>query len=352
MIRTVQIRNFRCFLDRKIENCGRVNVIVGDNGSGKTTLLEALFFALANTSELAARFRQQRGLEGHFAGPVRKIEEGIWRDLFHGRDWSKTISIELAGNGPEARSVHISRGSPQLSIPFSDEKQEHTVGSVSIMWKDSSGQEHLARPKVSKAGFEFEGTDEDLPDFFYFAANNMPSSGENAGRLSELRQSGRASEFTKVFTNEYDWIEDLTIEVMVGAPVIFVKLKDSSERMPLPLVSGGINRIIGVMLAIASRSKTVVLVDEMEDGIYYRHHESIWRAILAMARNCDSQLFVTTHSDEWIRALIRAAGNNVDDIALWRTERGDTRQPDVFLFKGAILKDGIEYGAEIRGGSE
>jgi GNAT superfamily N-acetyltransferase len=50
--------NFRCFADLNIADCRRVNVIVGDNGSGKTSLLEALFFALASSSELgAARIR-------------------------------------------------------------------------------------------------------------------------------------------------------------------------------------------------------------------------------------------------------------------------------------------------------
>jgi energy-coupling factor transporter ATP-binding protein EcfA2 len=239
MIRKAQIRNFRCFADLKIEDCRRVNVIVGDNGSGKTSLLEALFFALASSSELGIRFRQQRGLEGRFAGGTRQIEEAIWRDLFHNSDWSKTISIELTGDGPEARELRIFRGSAQLSIPLLDEKKEQISGSITLVWRDAEGKEHIARPKVSTNGIDFESTAEDLPDFFYFAATHMPNSTENAGRFSELSRTGRAEKFIELFTQEYSWIESLSIEVLVGAPVIYATLKGVKEKIPLPLVSGG-----------------------------------------------------------------------------------------------------------------
>jgi hypothetical protein len=180
----------------------------------------------------------------------------------------------------------------------------------------------------------------------------MPTSTENAGRFSELSRAGRADKFIKLFTKEYSWIESLSIEVLVGAPVIYATLKGVKEKIPLPLVSGGINRIIGVMLAVASRSNAVVLVDEMEDGIYHKHHEALWRAVLTMARSYKAQLFVTTHSDEWLTSLVGAAGNDLDDITLWRIERSDSGQPDLFQFGGPLLRDGIEQGAEVRGGSE
>ncbi len=46
MIRSIDIKNFRCYEHLHVNGCKRVNVIVGDNGSGKTALLEAMFMAL------------------------------------------------------------------------------------------------------------------------------------------------------------------------------------------------------------------------------------------------------------------------------------------------------------------
>src|ERR1700730_1539599 len=113
MINGIEIRNFKCFEHLKIDSCQRINVIVGDNGSGKTALLEAVFWALGSNSDLAIRYRQQRGLDGSFNGPPRRIEEAIWRDYFYNGQWDKTINIELTGSGPESRSVKLFRGPSQ-----------------------------------------------------------------------------------------------------------------------------------------------------------------------------------------------------------------------------------------------
>ncbi|BAQ62287.1 hypothetical protein GM3708_2693 [Geminocystis sp. NIES-3708] len=43
MLLDIQIKNFRCFEDTKIEGFQRVNLIGGKNNSGKTALLEAIY---------------------------------------------------------------------------------------------------------------------------------------------------------------------------------------------------------------------------------------------------------------------------------------------------------------------
>ena len=109
MIRTINIRNFRCYRELEINNCARLNVIVGENGSGKTALLEAMFLALATSTDVALRFRQQRGMDGSFGGTARRIEEGLWGDFFYNYDWSRPIHIGLSGDGPEASPDHSAR---------------------------------------------------------------------------------------------------------------------------------------------------------------------------------------------------------------------------------------------------
>ena len=71
MIREIEIQNFRCYENLKIENCARLNVIVGDNGSGKTDLLESIFLPLAGSTEVLARLRAQRGMDNLLGGKRR-----------------------------------------------------------------------------------------------------------------------------------------------------------------------------------------------------------------------------------------------------------------------------------------
>jgi energy-coupling factor transporter ATP-binding protein EcfA2 len=348
MIRSIEVRHFRCFDHLKIADSRRINVIVGDNGSGKTALLEALFLALGTTTELALRYRQQRGLGVAFSGSSRMIEEAFWKDLFHKRDWTRVISVELAGDAPEARQVRIVRGSSsQLSIPIGEDNQqnERVTAPITFEWRDSSGTPHLASPKISGGRLEFPSTDEDMPDFFFFAANQIVSTLENAERFSALSRASRLGAFVDSFTAEYDWIKDLSLEVVAGAPMIYATVA-AGERLPLPNVSAGINRLVSIMLSIASRARSIVLVDEAENGIYYRHHRASWAALLSFARQYDSQLFLSTHSEEWLEALVDVA-DDMSDVALWRIERTDAGTV-IRQFSGETFRAGIETGGEVR----
>ncbi len=167
-----------------------------------------------------------------------------------------------------------------------------------------------------------------------------------------MSRSKRQKHLVDLFSTEYNWIENLAIEVSAGSPAIYASVSGLKDKIPIASVSGGINRIMTILLTIASRQTSVVLVDEIENGLYYTHHQSYWRSLLSFARDFNSQLFVTTHSKEWLEALIKAAGNDIDDIALLRMERGENGHLELFKFAGSDLKAGIEYGGEVRGGSD
>lgn len=350
MIRNICIRNFRCYKQLDLEVTKRLNVVVGDNGMGKTTLLEAIFLTLATSTEVALRFRQVRGLEGLLQGSQHRIEDALWGDLFYNRDTTQPLSVVLDGDGPENRRLTISReGGGGAFLPLGESNAQQVPNApVTFKWTNAEKREFPVSPSIGPAGINLPSTGEDMPDFFSFAAGAMTGSGENAGRFSELSQGGRKSEFLSLFRSEYPWISDLNIEVYAGAPVIFATL-DTGRSLPLPMISGGINRIVGFMLAIASRPRSVVMIDEIESGIYYTHQAAIWRALIQFARTYESQLFITTHSKECLEALKEAASDeDLRDISLWRIEREGEEQPVVRQFSGEVFSAGIEYGEEVR----
>ena len=302
------------------------------------------------TSELVMRFRQARGLDGSFRGGPRNIEDAIWKDYFYKLDMTRTISIKLHGNGPETRSLKIDRGPGETTLSLKDSKQTTSSSGVSFHWTDEEGNEHDISPKISTAGIQFPDTGEHLPDFFFFASNQTYSSTENADRFSELSRAKQQKPFIELFTKEFEWIEDLSIEVIAGAPAIYASIRGLPDKIPITSISGGINRFITILLAIASRKSSVVCVDEMENGLFYSHQLSFWRSIISFTRDYNAQLFLTTHSKEWLEALSQAAGDDVRDIVLMRLERDENGRPELLKFEGADFKAGIEYNAEIRGG--
>jgi ABC-type transport system involved in cytochrome c biogenesis ATPase subunit len=349
MINSIDIRNFRCYQNIHIKNASRLNVIVGDNGVGKTAILESIFLALSTSSEVALRLRQQRGLEGSFTGNAFQIHQALWGDFFHGYDMSQPISVVLSGDSEDNRKLVIAKGDGGSTLPL-DSSPTATVSNapVTFTWTDARGNSRSATPTIGPQGIILQGTGEDLPDFFHFAAGMSANSVENASRFSELSRSGNREEFVKLFLSEYDWIDDLQLEVVGGSPIIFASLRNSNTSIPLPSISSGINRIVAFMIAIAARKNTIITIDEIESGIYYSHHESVWRALISALRLQNGQAFVTTHSLECLEALAKAVDGDATDIRLWRVERGDGVQPSVKQFTGEDMVDGISYGQEIR----
>jgi hypothetical protein len=101
-------------------------------------------------------------------------------------DLSKTISVGLTGAGAEARSVWIDRGQGELLIPL-DSNQPPTVSSaIQFRWKDHNGKVWSAIPEISATAVKLPETGEDLPDFFFFTANQVYPSADNADRFSAL----------------------------------------------------------------------------------------------------------------------------------------------------------------------
>jgi hypothetical protein len=352
MIDTINIRHFRCFEALTVPDCRRLNVIVGDNATGKTSLLEAVFLTLAGNLEVSVRLRNQRGMDGVFNGTPKSIEEAIWRSYFHNLDWNRDISIGLTGHGKEARTLVVSRTASQLEIPIGvpgdSEPTAVTTAPLTFSWTDGEGQDHSLSPKFSERGLQLPSSREDLPDFFYFPAGPFIGSVENATRYSELRKTRRDRQFVELLSQEYNWIEDLSIEVSGGSPHIFASVRGLEPRIPLSDVSGGLNRSVSFLLAMASSPRSVILIDEIDSGLYHTHHVGLWRTILQFARSYESQLFVTTHNEEWLEALFDAAGSDVADIALWRFERRPGGgQPKLHQFSGKQVAAAVKTG-EVR----
>lgn len=353
MIEHIDIQNFRCFEHLEVPDCKRINVIVGDNGGGKTALLEAIFLTLATGTEIALRFRQQRGLEFNFAGVPRAIEDAIFGDLFYDREFKRTVSVVLSGSGPETRSLRISRGAgsslePGSVLPFNAAGVSSASSlSFKFEWTDADKQTRVVSPQFSPSGLQVGGTGEDLPGFFFFPSGQTISAMETAQRFSELSRSRRERPFIDFFCNQYDWIENLSLEIVGGSAALHATVRGLHEKVPVANIGGAINRLVAVMLSISTQPQGVVLVDEMENGVYHEHHTAIWRSILFLARQQQCQLFTTTHNEEWLEALVEAAGEHVSDLALWRLERINDR-PVLRQFFGKTFKGSIEAGGEVR----
>jgi hypothetical protein len=349
MVESLEVSNFRGFERLELHGLRRINVIVGENSSGKTAFLESVFLAGGGSPEIALRLQAQRGLGQPFQVTLdRASYESLWKHLFHGFDQKKVISVQLVGSPANTRSVIVAYseqdsftlplGKAGLASPF--------IVPVTFEWKDSRAEVYRAQPKITEQGINIAGVGETMPIFLFSSAMSL-NAAEIASRFSELDTQGKSGAVVAGLKEIFPYLEGISIQVISGVPTLHATLSYSELKVPLGLLSGGINKLVGILLTLVSRPQSVVLIDEIENGFYYQLLPSIWSALLNSCKQHDAQIFASTHSEECLRALLKCVGENEEEFALIRTERKKGRCT-AQVFGGRQLHSAIEQNIEVR----
>ena len=344
MVKSVEISNFRGFRQFEVRGLELINFIVGDNAVGKTTLLEAIFLALSGSPDKGLLLKQWRGMDIAFQhGSGESVFEGIYADLFHDPKSLDPISIKLSGPGFENRELQITHIAGDIVIPTKDveppsNKKDRRVAKsqkrriqtlefgqaitapILLTWADEKGEKYEGRVLLTPNGLRFEGTGEKIPNSFLFAAQVPIPSVEAATNFSTLRKTRSEGPFKRAFLNTFTEIRDISVETVGNTSTLVADVPWAKQLLPLPALSGGSNRAAGILLALAHRPDGVVLVDEIESGVYHNRYGRFAKGLIEMAREYRSQLIMTTHSEEWLVHVVNVAREQNQDIAFWRME--------------------------------
>ena len=119
--------------------------------------------------------------------------------------------------------------------------------------------------------------------------------------------------------------------------------------IPVNLMGGGMAKFLSVGLAMLDYQDGVVLIDEIENGLYYSAQQKLWEAILNWAHELNVQVFATTHSQECIRAFNACAESTLfeSEAKLYRIERKDEKFRAVDYTKN-MLAESLESDWEVR----
>jgi hypothetical protein len=348
MIESVVVRNFRCFERLELHGLKRLNLIVGRNSSGKTALLESVFLAAGGTPEIALRFRAQRSLVQRFEiAPDRKAYESLWKDLFFSLDQSRVITAQLLGTGNSSRSVSVAyKKEASLTLPLSGPAfPPAAIVPIVFEWRDHLGQLSSVEVKLTEQGLVFGGLPGNVRSAFFSTSGSNAT--EMAQNFSELSKESRLAPLVNSLRREFPHIEGLSLEINAGANVIYAQLSALREKLPLGAVSGGVNKLFALLLAIAHYSGGVILVDEIENGFYHDRLPAIWSSLLRFSKEFDTQVFASTHSLECLRSVLPCLKANDTEFALIRTEVED-RACSARVFGGRDFEAAIEQEVEVR----
>ena len=129
--------------------------------------------------------------------------------------------------------------------------------------------------------------------------------------------------------------------------MVHAKVRALSEKIPLPLLSSGIEKILSILLVVQLYSHGIVLIDEMENGLYFDLMGRISSVILKAAIESNVQIFVTTHSLEYLRSLEPIIREYPDEFRLIRTTKNNGSNV-IDCFDSQHFIAALEEGFEIR----
>jgi AAA15 family ATPase/GTPase len=108
------------------------------------------------------------------------------------------------------------------------------------------------------------------------------------------------------------------------------------------------NRILHIYAEILSSQINVLLIDEVENGIFSESLPLIWRGLLAVCEEEKVQIFATTHSRECVMAANAVAHERgKDELSVQRLQMVKGNIEAVRL-GGEHLEVAAEMGLEVR----
>ncbi|HEX8361562.1 MAG TPA: AAA family ATPase [Longimicrobium sp.] len=335
-----RVAGFRGLRDLRIPELGRVNLFVGMNNAGKSSLLEAihLYAGGAIPARLHSLLVTREEINDENGAPVEPdtLDAALGR-LFHLAGGARTSRMTLGPIGDRQRELVIDRG---WAATFTVGDTVATRFSPALA--DDLGDD-LERALEVHMG---EAHSRVIPDRrllgrFTFGAGLVLLHPAIFVRAHGLSNEAVANYWDRVaLTDEEDLV---TAALRIIAPGVerisvlgdgdgltqrrvVVRVRGQDSPVPLRTMGDGMNRLLGIVLALATARDGILLVDEIENGIHYSVQAEMWRMILDAAKLLNVQVFATTHSWDCIRAFAAAAsGGEAADCMLYRL---DTRIKD------------------------
>jgi AAA15 family ATPase/GTPase len=359
MIEDIEITNFRCFDRLKVSGCKRINLISGKNNVGKTALLEAVFLNSMPTKNTIIFLGDLRRESSHFR---RELPEKTWDNLFCQQNVEVPCSVETIFNDLSSKIVQISVGDKQsLLNQFSLTPREQ-------MSFENSGQSIL----LLDAKFD----DVDPYKTIVFSDNQQIGIGviphtkfnkyvQYASFIPSSQISSSISltvEFDRARLNEkedevlkaFQIIDSSIVAVesfSIPEPTIYLK-RQGEKRLPLSLFGDAMNRIADIILKIINNQDSVLLIDEIENGIHHSSQIAFWDFLYKLADRLNVQIFATTHSLEMTEAFIKAGLERQDSAAHFELVRHEKTNKIVAINRDLeTLEYGISHHKEVRGGA-
>jgi len=332
MLENIEIIDYKCFKDFKLNGLGQINIISGGNNVGKTALLEVLLLITKTTDirifiQILTYIFKNRDL------PVEDIDIYLENINLSFKYNDKNINIKHKYiedlNDEELNEVGKYRGNSEEFLVMSINDKLQIIPFI----KQNTFNTPFRREKVD----------------ITFINSSKPNNLKLTELYSNIQDLNIQNEFLK-----YLQIIDKNIigiePQLKGREKSYLRITlDNPKKSLLSSELGeGTNRFIEILTSLLKSKNDVVFIDEIENGIHYSKLKDIFKAIIEIVLKEDIQLFITTHDSETIEALVEASKelNYKDITSIYLYNKDEKVEATIRDSENLIY--GINRGADIR----
>lgn len=329
MYKRLRIRNFRSLKDLLLDNVGRVNLFVGANNVGKTSVLEAAWlFQGPGRPSLTMNISAFRSLD-----PGPQGTDLIWYWLFHNLKADHPIEIEGQELNGLERCLRITMSKAPIE-PIRPESEKATAESLAqtagstgmlgevLTYEYRIGNEEPIITSMSPTAIEVQLNPRvSRPPSILLSARRGTNAKELAERFTRVQDAEGLQPLVESLRLLEPRLTGLSLGYTEDRPLIRGHV-GLTRPVPLSLLGGGAVRLTEILLAVMTAQEGLVLIDEIENGLYYGQLQKAWKAIDFASRASKAQVFATTHSLECASAAVSAFEDSLPkDFRLHRLER-------------------------------
>ena len=373
----IEIEGFKGITQLTLEDCKRINLIVGKNNTCKTSVLESIFLLTGmSRPEILDQLNNLRGILYH----TEKDYEQYLKFFFNDINYNNKLIIKAytqetdtkKGKSPPFRELRIKTElekytEKQMILPsISSEENGSRFSS-----KQSSDTSFFHDSAINKLIFDFKIKKSHDQLLNFQTKLNLKNRTIEAPQeyIEELRALFVLEKYL-ISINLEKQLEFLILNKKINEVIEVLQIIESDIKniafarnkmiyvdigldalIPLNLIGDGVQRLLQLILAMHSMKGGIVLIDEMENGIHFSVLEKIWKVIYGAAKKFNVQVFITTHNIETLQYLHKAASKDEEfqkSIRNYTILKNKEGQLKAFKYPFDEFSFSIKQGIEIR----
>jgi AAA15 family ATPase/GTPase len=131
-------------------------------------------------------------------------------------------------------------------------------------------------------------------------------------------------------------------------PLVYAYFAGLKKAQSITQTGQGFSKLFSLFCQMLASKAEVLLIDEIENGLYYETMPQIWKGIATLAESENIQVFATTHSRECLIAAHETMKAQPSyDFALHRLQRVNGQLESVTHDQG-MLEVALKSGMEVR----